>query len=137
MLAFMGRNISKSDRDCADRLMRLWRLRARKMGLTQQQAAEDMGITQGAVWQYLHGRIALNIPAALRFARLLDVDPSEILGDDWIKKSAAAAPQQDHPHADLLDLLDWLSDDEIDQLRSDLESKRQQRRQIFERIKSK
>jgi transcriptional regulator with XRE-family HTH domain len=57
--------------DDAQRLRHLFRERTK---LTQEAFAQEFGFgTQGAVWQYLHARIPLNLLAALRFARGLDV----------------------------------------------------------------
>lgn len=73
--------------------------------LTQDRMAEIMGTTQGAVSQYLNGKIRLNYQAILQFAHALDIDPTEIRDDleeqrltpsvaagetDWAEVKAAA-----------------------------------------------
>lgn len=69
------------------RLRKLWdkrklELKAQGKRLTQAAAAEQMGWQeQSAVSQYLNGRIALNFDAVFKFARLLDVKPTDIWPD--------------------------------------------------------
>lgn len=47
-------------------------------GLTQEAAADALGFkTQGAVSQYLNGKIALNLSVAIKFSGLLDVPISD------------------------------------------------------------
>ena len=46
--------------------------------LTQDKLAELLGMTQGAVWQYLNGRVALNRNFVLDMAELLGFSPEEI-----------------------------------------------------------
>lgn len=46
--------------------------------MTQEHIAHACGMTQGAVYQYYTGRIALNVTALLKFARALEVLPEEI-----------------------------------------------------------
>lgn len=51
---------------------------AQPNGFSQYKAAQQLGMTQPAVNQYLSGRVALNVKSTLRFADLLGVDPSSI-----------------------------------------------------------
>lgn len=69
----------KSDLEAAKRLRTLWT--KREEGLTQQRVAERLDITQGAVSQYLHGKIPLNYRAVLAFAAELDCEPAAIRAD--------------------------------------------------------
>ncbi|MDI3259491.1 MAG: helix-turn-helix transcriptional regulator [Sinobacteraceae bacterium] len=62
---------------CA-RLRRIWAAKAPGLGLTQELAAEALGMSQGAVSHYLNGRNALGVEATLRWAKLLGVPPTEI-----------------------------------------------------------
>lgn len=58
--------------------MRLNELWGRNYTLTQESAAQQMGITQSGVSQYLRGVIELNIEIIIKFARVLNVYPYEI-----------------------------------------------------------
>ena len=60
----------------AARLLRLFKSRS-TMSQEAFGAQWDIG-SQGAVWQYLHGAVPLNLPAALKFARGLNVPLAEI-----------------------------------------------------------
>lgn len=58
---------------------RLKALFAERAGMSQEKFGQSHGIgTQGAVWQYLEGKIPLNLPVALKFARGLDCPLSAI-----------------------------------------------------------
>ena len=60
----------------AQRLLNLFKS---KIKISQQQFGHDFGIgSQGAVWQYLHGRTPLNITALIRFSKGIEVEPAEI-----------------------------------------------------------
>lgn len=79
---------SAADKEAADRLKAIWDRQAelsrqgpRSGWLTQEVAAEALDVNQSAVSQYLHGYIPLNYRALLGFAKLLDVDPTEIRSD--------------------------------------------------------
>ncbi|MEM7281326.1 MAG: helix-turn-helix transcriptional regulator, partial [Pseudomonadota bacterium] len=53
------------------------------MKLTQEIAADKLGYnSQGTVSDYINGHIPLNLPAALGFARLLEVHVSEVWDGD-------------------------------------------------------
>jgi phage repressor protein C with HTH and peptisase S24 domain len=74
--------LSEADVAAAERLRAIWDRNAKKLGLTQQKAADAMGIgTQGGVGHYLQARIALNLTRVLQFASLLKVDPRDIRDD--------------------------------------------------------
>ena len=56
------------------RLKRLWKNNAPKLGLTQAVASKEFGFAnQSAISQYLNGRIPLNMQTASKFASLLKV----------------------------------------------------------------
>jgi len=61
----------------AKRLKALYESKKKSLGITQQDIADALGITQGAVGHYLNGRNALNLSAALTFSRLLQVPVSD------------------------------------------------------------
>lgn len=58
-------------------LRAIFEAKKKGLGLTQEAAGVAMGISQSAVGHYLHGRNALNMQAAMKFASMLRVD----LGD--------------------------------------------------------
>lgn len=71
--------LSKRHAQAAINLKRIWLIRKRELGLTQEEAADLLGFsTQGAVSHYLNGRMALNTEAILKFAKLLEVAPTDI-----------------------------------------------------------
>lgn len=73
-----NRTITENDRRNAARLKRLYEAKKKQLNMTQTSLAEALGMKQGAVAQYINGHIALNYEAAIRFARLLEVDPWDI-----------------------------------------------------------
>ncbi len=74
----MKRLLTPSERSWQQNLRRIWDAKKRELKLTQESAGAAMGITQGAVGQYLNGVIPLNTNSKLRFAEILRVPPSEI-----------------------------------------------------------
>lgn len=61
----------------ARRLKALYEAKKKSLGITQQDIADALEITQGAVGHYLNGRNALNLSSALTFARILQVPVSD------------------------------------------------------------
>jgi len=74
----LHRNISDIDIERAARLREIWKSKKSELGLTQATASELLGFSQGAFWQYLNGRLALNIETILKFSYLLKIDPREV-----------------------------------------------------------
>ena len=72
------RSISDNDLASARRLKEIWQKRKSELGLTQMTASELLGFSQAAFWQYLNGRLALNIETILKFSYLLKIDPREV-----------------------------------------------------------
>lgn len=62
----------------AVRLKALFANRQDKVSQAEFASRHKFGETQGIVWQYLNGRIPLNIKALLKFSRALGVGPDEI-----------------------------------------------------------
>ena len=62
----------------ATRLKALYESKKKQLKITQYTIADDMGISQGAVGHYINGRIALNVPVVTDFARILQVQVSDI-----------------------------------------------------------
>lgn len=57
----------------AERLKAIYESKKKSLGITQQYIADELNMTQSAVGHYLNGRNALNVSAALMFARILGV----------------------------------------------------------------
>jgi SOS-response transcriptional repressor LexA len=72
------RDLTPEERVITDNLRQLWDSKRRSLGLTQEIAAEEIGISPGAVNQYLVGRIPLNARITMKFANVLRADVSEI-----------------------------------------------------------
>lgn len=70
-----------ADRAAAAKLKMAWGHHARELGLTQDSIAGELGITQGAVSQYLNGKIPLNYRTLLVFCRALGIAPESIRTD--------------------------------------------------------
>ncbi len=62
----------------AKRLKALYESKKKQLKVTQYTIADELEVSQGAVGHYLNGRIALNVPMVTEFARILQVDASEI-----------------------------------------------------------
>lgn len=63
----------------AKRLRLLWQSKKEELGLSQVKAAKELGYhSQGAISQYLNGKVAMNFHAVAKFAKLLRVDVQEI-----------------------------------------------------------
>lgn len=73
------RDLSKEERDDARRLKQLWIAKKDQLHLNQVKAAKELGYnSQGAISQYINGRVSLNFQAAAKFAKLLRVDIQDI-----------------------------------------------------------
>lgn len=78
----MGKRVfTPEDRAAQKRLKTIWESKRTELGLTQEGSCEALGMNQSAVSQYLRGYIPLRLSAALRFAKLLKVKPTEIRPD--------------------------------------------------------
>ncbi len=93
----MGKKIELTQQDTqnAARLKQIWNDNKDRLSLTQEKAADALGYaTQGAVSQYLNGRVPLNIEATIRFASLLGVAPEDIRPDlsDLLKFVRSTTP---------------------------------------------
>lgn len=76
--------VTPADEDAAARLLAIWKRVSKAKGWTQEDIADkwgEKGITQGAVSQYLHGKVPLNLKAVMRFAALFDCKTSDIRSD--------------------------------------------------------
>tara|TARA_X000001382_G_scaffold130968_1_gene128314 strand:+ start:13730 stop:14332 length:603 start_codon:yes stop_codon:yes gene_type:complete len=59
-------------------LKRIWNLKKNEIGFIQSEVAKKIGMTQGAISQYLNEFTVLNPPVIIKFANFLGVDPREI-----------------------------------------------------------
>ncbi len=60
------------------RLRKIWDAKRPALGLTQDKAAEELGVTQGAIGNMLNGRLAISLRALSKWAKVLKVKPAEI-----------------------------------------------------------
>lgn len=81
---------TKADKQAAERLATHWRA-AKARGVTQEDAARALKITQPAVSQYLRGAIPLGFEALMKWAEFLGVDAREIRDDLPEQRHIAAA----------------------------------------------
>lgn len=103
------RELTEEESKRASNLKRVWEEKRGELGLTQTSAADALGVTQGAVGQYINGRIPLNDGAAMQFAKLLKVHISQIsnqLAHDysklWVENASEAANQGSHRKAPVI-----------------------------------
>jgi len=88
------RTFTQSDRQAAANLRWIWDKKHKALGLTQARAGELFGdVTQGAIGHYLNGRAAIGPVATLKFARLLEVNPTDIRPDFEFKLIPGDLPQ--------------------------------------------
>lgn len=70
-----------ADVAAATRLKAAWAEKARSLGITQEKLAHELGITQGAVSQYLNGKIPMNYRTLKVFAASLGIEDTDIRTD--------------------------------------------------------
>lgn len=74
------RELTESERGNAMRLRQIWESKRVALDLTQEKVAHACGwSTQGAFGHYLQGKNPLNIDAVFKLAKVLEVDPREIM----------------------------------------------------------
>lgn len=73
--------LTTDERAVCRTLKKVWDGRAKELGLTQEVAAERLGVSQGAVSHFFSERNAVNTDAVLKFALLLRV-PIEAINKD-------------------------------------------------------
>ncbi|ATA26786.1 peptidase S24 [Brenneria goodwinii] len=71
------KNLTAEQLEDAKRLKALYESKKKTLGVTQQQIADELDITQGAVGHYLNGRNSLNVATASAFAKILQVSISD------------------------------------------------------------
>lgn len=72
---------TQQDIAAAARLKAEWNARARDLGLTQDKMADELGITQGAISQYLNGKIPMNFRTLAVFCQALGIQDTDIRDD--------------------------------------------------------
>lgn len=73
------RKLSAAEQEDAKRLKQIWVNKKDALNLSQVRAAKELGYnSQGAISQYLNGKVGLNFHAAAKFAKLLRVGINEI-----------------------------------------------------------
>ncbi len=76
------RSLTAADERAAARVRQLWKeFRERHPGISQEQAAEQAGMTQSAFSQFLLGRVPMRVRPIIKFAELFGVPPTEIRSD--------------------------------------------------------
>lgn len=68
----------KESSAAVNNLRRIWDAKKAEIGVTQSEAAKELGWTQGAVAQYLNNITELNASATIKLANFLGVDPRDI-----------------------------------------------------------
>lgn len=100
----------------AKRLKALYESKKKSLNVTQQQIADMLDITQGAVGHYLNGRNALNVAVASAFAHKLGVSISDFSAS-LAKEAAAYASTaesnvsyvRDYKKGDKYPVISWVS----------------------------
>jgi len=84
-----------ADIAAAARLKAAWADKARSLGITQEKLAHELGITQGAVSQYLNGKIPMNYRTLKVFAAALGIEDTDIRNDLPEQQYSSPAPSDD------------------------------------------
>jgi transcriptional regulator with XRE-family HTH domain len=73
------RQLSEEELQDAERLRKVWESKSRELNLTQLDVSKAFGFAnQSAVSQYLNARIPLNLEAAAKFSKILNVSLTDI-----------------------------------------------------------
>lgn len=74
-----SRDLTQEELADAKRLKQLWQQRKDELHLSQVKAAQELGYnSQGAVSQFINGKVGLNFQAVAKFAKLLRVNVADI-----------------------------------------------------------
>ncbi|WP_309684950.1 S24 family peptidase [Stenotrophomonas sp. SORGH_AS_0321] len=92
---------TKFDVAAAIKLKAAWDGRARGLGITQEKMAHELGITQGAVSQYLNGKIPMNYRTLKAFTSALGIEDVEVRTDLPEQQYSSPAPHDDQ-YADVI-----------------------------------
>lgn len=75
------RTFTEKDREAAARFLEIWKREQRARGFTQDDAAHEMGVTQGAISQWLTAKIPISLKSTFKLARFLKCQPTDIRND--------------------------------------------------------
>ncbi|QBY45394.1 helix-turn-helix domain-containing protein [Arsenophonus nasoniae] len=142
------RRITPEDKQAAARLKKLWNEKKEALSLTQEKAAEELGFnTQGAVSQYLNGKVPLNTDTIIKFAKILHVSPEAIKPElssllKYVREtdSDSNTPTQQpeisitNRELALLKLINQLPESEQTSLHESLQEKKRYYDRLFEEI---
>ena len=104
------RSLTSTEKEAARTLKSLWDSRkiylkeSGKGRLVQEEAADTLGISQGAISQYLGGKIPLNLSMAAKFAKLLDCTLADISPLFDLNNVAPPTPAEIQSTKDMLKL---------------------------------
>lgn len=79
------RQLTDQEKKIADKLKAIFVAKKRELKFTQESLADYMGMTQGAVWQYLNGAIPPNPTFIMKFGDAMRLTTSEV--QEIIKES--------------------------------------------------
>lgn len=100
------RELTPEEAEDARRLRIIWNERKEQLHLSQVKAARELGYTsQGAISQYLNGKVGLNFQAVAKFAKLLRVAVGDISPRYGKLVEKPVAPQLDAYTAPVTDVL--------------------------------
>jgi len=71
-------NISEEQKIECSKLQKIWLSKKKEKKLTQDDIANMLGVTQGAITQFLNGHTAINLTILLGFAKILGFDPYDV-----------------------------------------------------------
>ncbi|MFS1584000.1 MAG: helix-turn-helix domain-containing protein [Candidatus Arsenophonus phytopathogenicus] len=140
------RRITPEDKQAAVRLRKLWNEKKEALSLTQEKAAEELGFnTQGAVSQYLNGKVPLNTDTIIKFAKILHVSPEAIKPElssllKYVRETDTNTPTQQpeipitNRELALLKLINQLPESEQTSLHESLQEKKRYYDRLFEEI---
>ncbi|WP_063655203.1 helix-turn-helix domain-containing protein [Candidatus Arsenophonus triatominarum] len=140
------RRITPEDKQAAARLKKLWNEKKEALSLTQEKAAEELGFnTQGAVSQYLNGKVPLNTDTIIKFAKILHVSPEAIKPElssllSYVRETDSNTPIQQpeisitKKELALLKLINQLPESEQTSLHESLQEKKRYYDRLFEEI---
>ena len=72
------RDLTDYEKADYENLRKIWNGKKSQIGLTQEKAAAEFGCSTSNIGHYLTGKQPLNIKTIIAFAKLLDVDPTDI-----------------------------------------------------------
>lgn len=101
------RSLTAEEERARLRLRKSWDEKKKQLGLTQESAASIMGWSgQASVYQYLSGKIALNMDATIKFCNLLAISPFDVYPELFSSlENIIESKQAEQRGAPLIDLI--------------------------------